>query len=168
MPTSSRSTPKGHDLFVLQGFPWERGTPAVIECEFEDTKTAPLGYTFHDLSKYLVDKGYQVYVSKWHPITRYGIPHDWRALMRYPCELADPKGWGNLLAFRTAPSAWPRPNRRLRAGEPATALPMVLLLHEQQPWTMFADNALYAARKLGLTDITSIDQLYRHYGREPS
>ena len=91
---------EGHDLFVLQGFPWERCKPAVIECEFEDTKTVPLGYTFHDLATYLVDKGFQVYVSEWHPIIRYGIRHDWRALMRYPCELSDPKGWGNLLAFR--------------------------------------------------------------------
>jgi FkbM family methyltransferase len=91
---------EGHDLFVLQGYPWERGQPAVIECEFEDTKTVPLGYSFHDLARYLLDKGYRVYVSEWHPIIRYGIRHDWRALMRYPCELADPKGWGNLLAFR--------------------------------------------------------------------
>lgn len=91
---------EGHDLFVLQGFPWERGKPAVIECEFEDTKTVPLGYTFHDLARFLVDKGYTVYVSEWHPIIRYGIRHDWRQLMRYPCELADQKGWGNLLAFR--------------------------------------------------------------------
>ncbi len=91
---------EGHDLFVLQGFPWERCMPAVIECEFEDTKTVPLGYTFHDLACFLVDKGYTVYVSEWHPIIRYGIRHDWRQLLRYPCELADPKGWGNLLAFR--------------------------------------------------------------------
>lgn len=91
---------EGHDLFVLQGYPWERGKPAVIECEFEDTKTVPLGYTFHDLAKFLVEKGYTVYVSEWHPIIRYGIRHDWRQLMRYPCELADEKGWGNLLAFR--------------------------------------------------------------------
>ena len=91
---------EGHDLFVLQGFPWERDKPAVIECEFEDAKTVPLGYTFHDLARFLVDKGYTVYVSEWHPIIRYGIRHDWRQLMRYPCELADPNAWGNLLAFR--------------------------------------------------------------------
>lgn len=91
---------EGHDLFVLQGYPWEKGKPVVIECEFEDTKTVPLGYTFQDLARYLVDKGYTVYVSEWHPIIRYGIRHDWRQLTRYPCELADPKGWGNLLAFR--------------------------------------------------------------------
>lgn len=91
---------EGHDLFVLQGFPWERGTPAVIECEFEDIKTIPLGYTFHDLARFLVDKGYNVYVSEWHPVIRYGIRHDWNRLVRYPCELKDSKAWGNLLAFR--------------------------------------------------------------------
>lgn len=91
---------EGHDLFVLQGFPWARTRPAVIECEFEDTKTVPLGYTFHDLARFLLDKGYAVYVSEWHPIIRYGIRHDWNRLTRYPCELADAKGWGNLLAFR--------------------------------------------------------------------
>ncbi len=91
---------EGHDLFVLQGFPWDRVKPVVIECEFEDTKTVPLGYTFHDLARFLVDKGYKVYVSEWHPIIRYGIRHDWNRLELYPCELADSKGWGNLLAFR--------------------------------------------------------------------
>jgi FkbM family methyltransferase len=91
---------EGHDLFVLQGFPWERTKPVVIECEFEDSKTVPLGYTFHDLARFLVDKGYTVYVSEWHPIIRYGIRHDWNRLVRYPCPLADSKGWGNLLAFR--------------------------------------------------------------------
>lgn len=91
---------EGHDLFVLQGFPWDRFKPAVIECEFEDTKTVPLGYTYRDMANYLLDKGYTVYLSEWHPIQRYGIRHDWNRLLRYPCELADPKGWGNLLAFR--------------------------------------------------------------------
>ena len=54
---------EGHDLFVLNGFPWNRCMPAVIECEFEDTKTVSHGYTYHDLAHFLVDKGYTVYVS---------------------------------------------------------------------------------------------------------
>lgn len=91
---------EGFDYFVLQGFPWSRLKPAVIECEFEDLKTVPLGYTFHDLASFLVGKGYAVYVSEWHPVLRYGIRHDWNRLVRYPCELANEKGWGNLLAFR--------------------------------------------------------------------
>lgn len=91
---------EGHDLFVLKGFPWERFRPAVIECEFEDSKTVPLDYTFHDLAGYLVEKGYTVYVSEWHPVIRYGIRHDWNRLMRYPCRLSDDKSWGNILAFR--------------------------------------------------------------------
>lgn len=91
---------EGHDLFVLQGFPWNRCTPQVIECEFEDNKTVPLGYKFDDLCRYLVDKGYYVYVSEWHPIIRYGTKHDWHRLVRYPCALKSEEAWGNLLAFR--------------------------------------------------------------------
>lgn len=91
---------EGHDLFVLQGYPWEISKPSVIECEFEDFKTVPLGYNFHDLSNFLVNKGYTVYVSEWHPIIRYGLRHDWNRLVRYPCSLSHPEGWGNLLAFR--------------------------------------------------------------------
>ncbi|MEH6587179.1 MAG: FkbM family methyltransferase [Halioglobus sp.] len=91
---------EGHDLFVLMGFPWDRTRPKVIECEFEDAKTLDLGYTFHDLADYLLAKGYLVYVSEWHSIVRYGIRHNWRQLLKYPCSLADSSGWGNLLAFR--------------------------------------------------------------------
>jgi FkbM family methyltransferase len=195
---------EGHDLFVLQGFPWERGVPAVIECEFEDTKTVPLGYTFHDLARFLVDKGYTVYVSEWHPIICYGIQHDWRQLTRYPCELADPKGWGNLLAFRDPidekdlvaavkkvlkrgndeaiksvagmterMEALPvkpledvgvslrEANRLFRDGDYAAAITMYLKLHELRQLQVYADNALFAARKLGMGSLASIDELRR-------
>ena len=91
---------EGYDLNVLRGFPWDSIKPAIIECEFEDSKTVPLGYTYHDLATYLVELGYTVYVSEWHPIIRYGIRHDWHLFNRYPCELSDSKAWGNLIAFR--------------------------------------------------------------------
>lgn len=90
---------EGFDLPVLRGFPWDRIRPRVIEAEFEDRKTLPLGYDFDDIAGFLMEQGYEVYVSEWHPIRRYGVRHDWRALHRYPCDLpAD--AWGNLLAFR--------------------------------------------------------------------
>jgi FkbM family methyltransferase len=94
---------EGHDLFVLHGYPWSRSRPLVIECEFEDSKTKPLGYTFHEIAEFIQRKGYVVYVSEWHPVVRYGIRHDWLALKRYPCELHDASAWGNLLAFREDP-----------------------------------------------------------------
>jgi FkbM family methyltransferase len=94
---------EGHDLFVLQGFPWERNKPKVIECEFEDLKTNPLGYTTKDMADFLVGQGYTVYVSEWHPILRYGQKHDWHRLQKYPCSLASDNAWGNLLAFAQAP-----------------------------------------------------------------
>lgn len=91
---------EGHDYFVLQGFPWERCKPAVIMCEFEDIRTIPLNYSFHDMAQFLLTKGYSIYVSEWYPVIRYGSKHSWRQWNRYPCEMYDPHGWGNLLALR--------------------------------------------------------------------
>ncbi|WP_200242403.1 glycosyltransferase [Lamprobacter modestohalophilus] len=74
---------------------------------------------------------------------------------------------GNRAGLRTeAPLSLAEANRLLRLGEPAAALPMYLQLHEQQPLSIYANNALHAARKLGMTDITSIDQLRRQYRDE--
>lgn len=91
---------EGHDFFVLKGYPWHKGLPAVVECEFEDAKTVPLGYSFKQIGHFLLEKGYHVYLSEWHPIIRYGVKHDWCCLNRYPCDLYDDAGWGNFLAFR--------------------------------------------------------------------
>jgi FkbM family methyltransferase len=94
---------EGYDFSVLKGVPWARITPEVIECEFEDAKTKCLGHSWKDICEYLVEKGYTIYVSEWHPIIRYGTRHDWRQITQYPCELADSNGWGNLLAFKNDP-----------------------------------------------------------------
>ncbi len=91
---------EGYDLFVLKGFPWDTIKPAVVMCEFENYKTSPLGYEFHDLAGFLVDRGYQLLISEWYPVERYGGPHTWNRLAVYPCELFDPNGWGNIIAFR--------------------------------------------------------------------
>jgi len=94
---------EGYDFNVLKGVPWDRLSPDVIESEFEDAKTVHLGHTWRDICEYLESKGYTVYVSEWHPIVRYGISHQWRALKRFPCDLSDKNAWGNLLAFKTDP-----------------------------------------------------------------
>ena len=72
----------------------------LLSASLKILKTLPLGYKFHDLAQFLVNKEYTVYVSEWHPIRQYGVRHHWRQLSRYPCELADARGWGNLLAFK--------------------------------------------------------------------
>lgn len=140
---------EGHDLFVLQGFPWDRARPAVVECEFEDSKTVPLGYTFHDLARFLLEKGYTVYVSEWHPIVRYGIRHDWHRLTRYPCELADADGWGNLLAFRDAVDE----TAMRRALEPQTIAAVTAVAQELAPGgdrlTTIAAGRAFSARDDG-------------------
>ncbi len=91
---------EGFDLFVLQGYPFERSHPDVIMAEFEDHKTVPLGYRFTDLVAFLVDQGYQTWVSEWHPIIRYGVNHQWRRLFQYGEREPNPAGWGNVIAFR--------------------------------------------------------------------
>ena len=91
---------EGHDLFVLRGFPWDRLQPDVVLCEFEDTKTLPLGYDYRQMGDFLVAQGYQVFLSDWAPIIRYGTSHTWRSFRPYPCALAETKGWGNFVALR--------------------------------------------------------------------
>lgn len=95
---------EGYDLPVLRGLDWEHIKPDVILCEFEDRKSQPLGYSYHDMSTFLVEKGYTVYVSEWYPIVEYGQKHNWRRFMRYPAELATEDAWGNLIAFRDPPA----------------------------------------------------------------
>ena len=91
---------EGFDLNILQGIPWSLTAPRLISCEFEDPKTLSLGYSFHDLANYLIDHGYKLIVSEWHPIKRYGGTHNWNRFALYPCELEDPNAWGNILATK--------------------------------------------------------------------
>jgi hypothetical protein len=91
---------EGYDLLVLKGLDWSAINPDIIICEFEDGKTCNLGYRFHDMAEFLQAKGYEVLVSEWHPILRYGIAHDWHRLANYPCELKNQNAWGNLIACR--------------------------------------------------------------------
>ncbi len=96
---------EGFDFFVLQGIDWEAGKPEVIICEFEDTKTEGLGYTYKDMAQYLLDRGYEVIVSEWKPIVAYGQAHEWHRYTRFPSDLATPDAWGNLVAMQPGAGA---------------------------------------------------------------
>lgn len=89
---------EGHDLFVLRSFPSGSVSPSVILCEFEDRKTLDLGYSMQDMGNHLVANGYEVFISEWAPIERYGISHTWRNFMPFPAKLEDKNAWGNLVA----------------------------------------------------------------------
>ncbi len=92
---------EGFDFKVLQGFPWnECDSPDVIECEFEDRKTLPLGYCWTDMALYLEAKGYKVFVSEWHEVVKYGVQHNWLGLKRWPCKLDSERNWGNIIATK--------------------------------------------------------------------
>jgi FkbM family methyltransferase len=95
--TALKTDLEGYDLPALQTFPWHRLHPRAVVCEFEDRKTIPLGYAYHDLGAYLLELGYSVFVSEWWPVVEYGRRHRWRALRRYPSELEDPAAWGNFI-----------------------------------------------------------------------
>ena len=91
---------EGYDLMALKGFPWRKFLPRIVVCEFEDAKTMPVGYKMEEMAMLLETHGYRVLVSEWHPIDRYGIPHDWHALRKFPATLETEKTWGNLIAIR--------------------------------------------------------------------
>jgi FkbM family methyltransferase len=92
---------EGFDLMVLKGFPWQTAAhPKVILCEFENAKTDPLGYNIYDLADFLVDLHYNLLISEWYPVKTYGSCHRWRRFSSYPCQLVDPKGWGNIFAVK--------------------------------------------------------------------
>lgn len=94
---------EGFDFDVLRGVPWDTVRPDVIECEFEDAKTVPLGHTTSDIADFLIGMGYSVYLSEWHPIIEYGVAHDWRRLVPYPGLEVPGDSWGNILAFKADP-----------------------------------------------------------------
>ena len=89
---------EGFDYFVLQGYPWKKA-PKVILCEFENSKTNPLGYTLEDVAEFLLSKSYKLKISEWEPVVTYGGSHKWKRLTDYPCELSD-NAWGNIIACK--------------------------------------------------------------------
>jgi len=93
---------EGHDLMVLKGMDWtdKKIFPEIIQCEYEDSKTVPHGYTVIEMGKYLEDKGYHVLVSEWHPIESYGTPHNWKAIHQLNADEDFSQSWGNLIAYR--------------------------------------------------------------------
>ncbi len=91
---------EGYDLMVLRSFPWQRLQPDVVVAEFEDRKTATLGHDHRDIADFLAALDYQVFVSEWHPVERYGVQHQWHRLAAWPCQLRNERAWGNMIAFR--------------------------------------------------------------------
>ena len=94
---------EGFEIAVLRGLDFTRLSPEVVLAEYEDDKTGPQGYDVHELSRFLTDRGYTVYVSEWYPIERYSVKHSFRRFRPYPCDVPS-TSWGNLIAFKTDPS----------------------------------------------------------------
>ena len=84
---------------VMKGLSFDKTPPSVIMCEFQDQVTTARGYNFHDTCQYVTDRGYNVFVSEWFPVTD---PRGfvWRGLNRYPCDLADNNAFGDIICAR--------------------------------------------------------------------
>lgn len=111
--TFLKTDTEGWDLPVLETFPWQRMKPVAVMAEFEDRKTVPLGYDYHELAQFLVARGYVVFTSEWYPVVEYGHRHRWRSIRPYPVDLGDRDAWGNLLAV--APDLAERLSAEVRA-----------------------------------------------------
>lgn len=103
---------EGLERDVLNGYDWNI-RPEMIVLEFEDSKTLPLGYSWRELAQDLQGHGYEVLVSEWFPVKRYGGTHQWRRLGRYPTDLADVDGWGNLIAATNVDHLLPAARRAI-------------------------------------------------------
>jgi FkbM family methyltransferase len=117
--TFLKTDTEGWDLRVLESFPWARLTPAAVLAEFEDKKTVPLGYDYHELAGFLVSHGYAVYTSEWYPVVEYGRRHRWRSVQPYPVELSHPEAWGNVIAV--VPDLQRRLEAEIRSRQSARA-----------------------------------------------
>ena len=94
---------EGHDLFVLKGLDWQKYSPTVIQCEFENKKTISLNYNVNDLCDFLHDQNYHIILSKWQAINEYGEQHKWVEFIDYKKgqNFLDESAWGNILAFKS-------------------------------------------------------------------
>lgn len=81
---------KVNDLFVLQGFPWERLHPDVFPWEFDPARALSLRYDVHRLCVFLAGRGYSLLVNEWHPLLRHGIRHQVRRQVSSPAALSTP------------------------------------------------------------------------------
>lgn len=95
---------EGMDLFVLRGFDWNLLKPEIITVEYEYSKSIQLNYTPDQLASFLQDKNYEVYVSEWYPIEKYGSKHSIKSFYKYEPNIIPNDSWGNLIAFLTKPN----------------------------------------------------------------
>ncbi|MEM9705427.1 MAG: FkbM family methyltransferase [Pseudomonadota bacterium] len=90
---------EGGELDVLDGFDLVSVKPTAVVAEFDAAK----GVTAAALAERLSEAGYSVLISEWRPIVSYGANHQWRRLTK-TIDGVDPAAWGNIIAFREAPS----------------------------------------------------------------
>lgn len=87
---------EGFDYKILCSFDFSKMAPPVILCEFDFKKTQ----NFKAIIEKLTTHGYEVIISEWDPIVKYGQEHSWHSFKSWPCTLETDESWGNILAFK--------------------------------------------------------------------
>jgi FkbM family methyltransferase len=90
---------EGYDLNVLKGMDFKLHQVEVIMCEYDDNKTARLGYHLADMTNYLKENGFIPIISEWYHLTEYGKGHKWKRFTTNINEV-DPNSWGNIIAVK--------------------------------------------------------------------
>lgn len=88
---------EGHEMNVLESICLDKNRPTIILFEFEDTKTAKLGYGIVDLIKLIDSYEYDYVISEWYPLKNYGDFHKWKGWKKNTEDI-DPLAWGNVIA----------------------------------------------------------------------
>lgn len=94
----------GEDFTLLKTFPWSSINVSVVECQFNCHKGESGHHELEEMSQYLIEQGYQVVVSEWHPQRQYRFQADWYRLWTYPGSPSNSNAWGQLLAFKQPPT----------------------------------------------------------------
>jgi hypothetical protein len=88
------------DYAAVCSYAREVGGPKIRELTIHER-----AFKIKFLAQYLLERGYEVIVSEWHPIEAYGQTHKWNRYTRFPSDLETPKAWGNLVAMRPGEAA---------------------------------------------------------------
>lgn len=87
---------EGSDFKILSSFDFGKIKPEVILCEYDFKKTD----NYENILKILKENNYEVIISEWDPIVKYGIQHSWNSFKVLPDPISNYQSWGNIIAFK--------------------------------------------------------------------
>lgn len=93
----------GQELNTLRAVPWRSISVDFIECKFDNSRSETDALSGDRIATFLIERGYAVYVSEWHKVSRKTDPPSWYRVYRYPQDHFSHSASGQILAFRNDP-----------------------------------------------------------------